>query len=322
MSTTDSNSDTALDRECPLIDGRREIQIIKARTSDVGGIPVARLLPSRKRRLIGAWCFLDHAGPSQFANDEQSLHVGPHPHTCLQTFTWMIDGDLIHRDSLGYEQRIRPGQVNLMTAGKGISHTEDSPPGEKVLHAAQLWIALPYEHRNTAPRFDHYPELPQFECGQLHCTLLVGQHSGHEAPTLTFSPLLGMDLVWTGAGTDTDTGANTQTIELRPDFEYGIVALEGAMHIDGELLETDELAYLGIKRNSVEVQTSGTGRALLIGGEPLDEGIIIWWNFVGHSRDDVEQAQIDWQQQSERFGTVVNAKGKRLEPPAIPWRRQ
>jgi len=314
MSTTDSNSATALDRECPVIDGRREIQRIAARTSDVGGIPVARMLPSRKRRLIGAWCFLDHAGPSQFASDKQSLHVGPHPHTCLQTFTWMIEGEVIHRDSLGYEQHIRPGQVNLMTAGAGISHTEDSPPGEKVLHAAQLWIALPYEHRNTEPRFDHYPELPQFDCGHLQCTLLVGQHSGHNAPTLTFSPLLGMDMVWTDDG--------THSITLRPEFEYGIVALKGTLRVDGELLETDELAYLGINRDSVELQTSGEGRALLIGGEPLDEEIIIWWNFVGHSREDVELAQNDWEQQSERFGTVANATGKRLEPPAIPWRRR
>lgn len=314
MSTTDSNSTTALDRECPLIDGRRELQRLKPRISDVGGIPVARLLPSRQRRMIGAWCFLDHAGPSEFSSDAQSLHVGPHPHTSLQTFTWMIDGEVIHRDSLGYEQRIRPGQVNLMTAGAGISHTEDSPPGEKVLHAAQLWIALPYEHRNTPPRFDHYPVLPTFSAGHLQCTLLVGDYEGHRAPTLTFSPLLGMDVEWAEAG--------SHAITLRPDFEYGIVALEGNVRIDGEQVETDELVYLGIRREHVDIETIGEGRALLIGGEPLDEEIIIWWNFVGHSREDVEQAQKDWEVQSERFGTVNNAVGKRLEPPAIPWRRR
>ncbi len=313
MSTTQAHPDTALDRDCPVIDGRRQIQRLAARISDVGGIPVARLLPQRDRRLIGAWCFLDHAGPARFAPGEPGLHVGPHPHTSLQTFTWMIAGTVMHRDSLGYEQIIRPGQVNLMTAGYGISHTEDSPEGERDLHAAQLWIALPHAYRDVPPRFDHYPELPRFRLGGLDATLLIGRYADHEAPTLSYSLLLGMDLVWSSAA--------AQRVTLDPAFEYGILPLEGALRIDGERIETDELAYLGISRAETEIETLGTGRALLIGGAPLEEEITIWWNFVGHSRTAIEQAQRDWNARDARFGDVTNAQGRRLEPPPIPWAR-
>ncbi len=314
MSTSDCDAATALDRECPTIEGQREFQRIIARTSDVGGIPVARLLPHRQRRLIGAWCFLDHAGPARFEDDQPGLVVGPHPHICLQTFTWMIAGEVLHRDSLGYEQIIRPGQVNLMTAGKGISHIEETVPGCRELHAAQLWIALPYADRFTAPRFDHYPELPRFELGELSATLLVGSYAGQQAPTLSFSPLIGMDLQWRQKG--------QQRLELNPAFEYGILPLEGGLIVDGSPLAVDELAYLGLKREAVDLEFSGGGRALLIGGEPLDAEITIWWNFVAHSKADIERAQDDWHAGHDRFGEVADARGRRLQPPDIPWRRE
>ena len=311
MSTTTADESAALDRECPIIDGRRQIQRITARTSDVGGIPVARLLPNRHRRLVGAWCFLDHAGPARFADGDAGLRVGPHPHTSLQTFTWMMAGEVVHRDSLGYEQVIRPGQVNLMTAGRGISHTETSVEGARDLHAAQLWIALPREYRDVDPRFDHYPDLPALTAGHITVTVLVGEYAGHKAPTLSYSPLLGMDLQWSRAG--------ETALELRPDFEYALLLLEGVVVVDGERFAVDELAYLGTGRDAVTLQTSGAGRALLIGGAPLDDEIIIWWNFVGHDRAAIEQAQRDWEQRAARFGDIPNAVGRRLEPPPIPW---
>lgn len=313
MSTTAADESTALDRECPVIDGRRAIQRIAARTSDVGGIPVARLLPNRDRRLVGAWCFLDHAGPARFAEDSPGLRVGPHPHTSLQTFTWMMAGEIVHRDSLGYEQVIRPGQVNLMTAGRGISHTETSVEGSRELHAAQLWIALPHAHRDVEPRFDHYPELPTPAVGHFAATVLVGEYAGHRAPTLSYSPLLGVDLVWHRDG--------ESELALRPDFEYALLPLEGGVAVDGETFEVGELAYPGIGRESVQLRTAGQGRALLVGGEPLDEEIIIWWNFVGHDRAAIEQAQREWEQGGARFGEIPDAVGRRLEPPPIPWAR-
>lgn len=313
MSTTKADSETALPRECPVIDGRREIQHIAARASDVGGIPVARALPSKSRRLIGAWCFLDHIGPTVFDTDAHGLRVGAHPHIGLQTFTWLIEGRILHRDSLGFEQEIRPGQVNLMTAGRGISHTEDSVAGATRLHGAQLWIALPYQDRDTDPRFDHYTELPRFALGDIEATLLTGEFGGHTAPTLQFCPLVGMELTW---GT-----AMRQEIEVRPEFEYGILPLAGALTVSSERLAENELAYLGISNDSVELASDGAGRALLIGGIPFDGAVTIWWNFVAHDRADIERATDDWNSHSERFGHIDAPAGGRLDAPSIPWRR-
>nr|WP_238996378.1 pirin family protein [Pluralibacter gergoviae] len=166
-------------------------QRISARVTDVGGIGVSRALPVRERRLIGAWCFLDHAGPAVFERGQEGMHVAPHPHVGLQTFTWMLDGEVLHRDSLGYRQIIRPGQVNLMTAGRGIAHSEDTAPGHTRLHAAQLWIALPDAARNMPPRFDHYPELPQWQKDAIDFTLLVGDAGGTAPRRCTSLPSSG-----------------------------------------------------------------------------------------------------------------------------------
>lgn len=313
MSTHIDDRDLASSLDCPIVEGKHRIQRIAPRTADVGGIPVNRALPSRKRRLIGAWCFLDHAGPAIFKGDSRGLQVGPHPHIGLQTFTWMIEGEVLHRDSLGSLQVIRPNQVNLMTAGRGISHTEESVEGERHLHAAQLWIALPETHRNTEPRFDHYPELPSWQIQGAELTLLIGEHDGHRAPTLAFSPLVGIDIA-----TREDT---TVSLRLRKDFEYGLLPLEGTFSIDSERFLTNELAYLGRGRNTVDVTLPAGGRAILVGGEPLDEEILIWWNFVGHSKREIADAQRDWEAGSERFGSIPAYEGQRLMPPPLPWKR-
>ncbi|MFQ2761950.1 pirin family protein [Aeromonas caviae] len=142
-------------------------QRIASRLTDVGGIPVTRAIPVKERRTIGPWCFLDHIGPTRFAPGAPGMDVGPHPHIALQTFTWMLEGEILHRDSLGSKQVIRPGQVNLMTAGRGIAHTEESVPNQPDLHAAQLWIALPEADQHTPPRFDHYPTLPRWQQGEI-----------------------------------------------------------------------------------------------------------------------------------------------------------
>ena len=153
----------------------RPLERIAPRAADLGdGLVVRRVLPTRQRRMVGAWCFLDHAGPIDFAPGG-GMHVAAHPHTCLQTFTWLIEGEVLHRDSLGNEQVIRPGQVNLMTAGHGIVHTEDSAPGARRLHAAQLWIALPPELADCPPAFEHYPDLPRWQDAGCTLTLLAGR---------------------------------------------------------------------------------------------------------------------------------------------------
>lgn len=285
---------------------------LSARKAEIGGgIAVARLLPSQARRTIGAWCFLDHAGPATFPSGS-GLRVGPHPHTGLQTFTWMLDGEVLHRDSLGNEQLIRPGQVNLMTAGHGISHTEESPAVETRAHAAQLWIALPATHANSAPAFTHYPHLP---CWRPHrsCTftLLAGGYDDLQAPVTTYTPLVGLDLL---------AEQNTElTLSLNPVFEYGLLPLTGTAILAGESFAADELAYLAPGHDRFVVKLAADTRALLIGGEPFGENITIWWNFVGPNKEYVAQARNDWATSNPRFGQVHGFDGPRLTAPAVPW---
>ena len=210
---------------------------IGAHCADLGnGMLVRRARPNRQQRMVGAWCFLDHAGPVDFAPG-QGMHVGAHPHTGLQTFTWLIEGEVRHRDSLGNEQIIRPGQVNLMTAGRGIAHTEDSVVDGQRLHAAQLWIALPPEAEDCAPNFAHYPDLPRWQEGGAQLTLLAGSYGEHTAPTRLYSPLFGLDI--------TCDAATAVNLQQDPDFEYGLLPLAGEAAIGEEVLRTDEFAYLG-----------------------------------------------------------------------------
>ncbi|ABM01744.1 pirin family protein [Shewanella amazonensis] len=282
------------------------------RTSDVGGIPVARAIPQKARRLIGPWCFLDHLGP---ISGPATVNVGEHPHTALQTFTWMMAGEILHRDSLGSAQVIRPGQVNLMTAGHGIAHTEESLPNQTHLHAAQFWIALPAAHKDTAPRFDHYPTLPRWQDAGANFTLLVGDWGNHRSPVLHFSPILGLEIFHSA-----DTGAPvTLTLPLEPTFEYGLMPLEGSFQLAGESFSDNQLAFVNRGETSVTIRLQAGCRLLLIGGEPLTDDITIWWNFVGHSKADIAEAQAQWLAQDPRFGPVTGYQGQRLEPPPIPW---
>lgn len=281
---------------------------ISAKIGDVGGIPVARAIPQTQRRLIGPWCFLDHIGP---VTHGPAMNVGPHPHIGLQTFTWMLEGEILHKDSLGSHQVIRPRQVNLMTAGHGIAHTEESPAGNTSMHAVQLWIALPKADKDTAPRFDHYPNLPTWRESDVEFTLLIGQWQTQQAPTLCFSPIVALDIF-----------ATTQThitLPLNANFEYGLMPLEGYFQLDGEQFTDNNLAFLGAQREHISLTLEAGCRLLLIGGAPLADPVTIWWNFVGHSKADINQAQTDWETNSPRFGPVPNYKGDRLVPPAIPW---
>ena len=292
------------------------LQRITARSADIGGgIAVQRVLPTRQRRSIGAWCFLDHAGPAHF-EPGGGMRVAPHPHIGLQTFTWMIAGEVLHRDSLGNEQRIRPGEVNLMTAGHGISHTEESLDDERQLHAAQLWIALPPEAADCAPAFDHHPELPRWDEAGCAFTLLAGEWGGRRAPARLYSPLVALDLH--------APAASTLTLALQPDFEYGVLVLEGEARLGGEHFAKDELAFSPAGARTLELQLGAGTRAILIGGEPRQGEIVIWWNFVGHDRESVARACADWEREraaggGERFGRVEGFDGEALAAPPVPW---
>ena len=211
------------------------------------GFEIRRALPNRHRRMVGAWCFFDHAGPADYPAGK-GITIGPHPHIGLQTFSWMIEGTILHTDSLGYRQWIKPGQVNLMTAGRGISHAEESPadaPGRFQL--AQLWIALPKEESEREPSFHHYPDLPVLERGGFRITVLAGTFAGERAPAEVFSPLVGVDLACTGP-------ART-ALPLDPAFEYGVMVLEGTAQVAGESLSPGALLYFGVGRDRLAIET-------------------------------------------------------------------
>ena len=289
----------------------RQIEKIKARVADLGnGMVIRRALPSRQRRMVGAWCFLDHAGPIDFAPGH-GMNVGAHPHTALQTFTWLIEGEVLHRDSLGNVQVIRPGQVNLMTAGRGVVHTEESPAGERRLHAAQLWIALPPALGDCEPAFEHYPDLPRWTQDGCTLTLLAGAHGGQRSPVRLHSPLLGLELH--------ASASSRLVVPLQPGFEHGILVLDGEARIGGERFVREELADLGRGRDVVELELAPGSRLLLLGGEPFAAEILMWWNFVGFSKDGIARAQRDWESGSPRFGAVAGHDGPRLVAPPLPW---
>jgi hypothetical protein len=285
------------------------VERLEAQRATVGeGFEIRRALPNRHRRMVGAWCFLDHAGPATYAAGG-GLTIGPHPHIGLQTFSWMIEGRILHTDSLGYRQWIHPGQVNLMTAGRGISHAEDSP-GDQAgrFQLAQLWIALPDAERHREPSFHHYPELPVLERGGFRITVLAGSFAGARAPAEVYSPLVGVDLASAGA-------ARTE-LALDPAFEHGVMALEGEVTVGGEPLAAGTLLYFGTGRDRLGIETASAARLLLIGGVPFGEEVLLWWNFVARTYGEMEQATRDWQE-GDRFGEVVGARGARLVAPEL-----
>ncbi len=273
------------------------------------GLAIRRALPNRARRKIGAWCFLDHAGPTTI-HSHREFRVGPHPHIGLQTFSWMIAGEILHRDSLGYEQVLRPGQVNLMTAGNGISHSEEALPITEPmqLHLAQLWIALPDTHRQMPPAFQHYPVLPVFEQGGFQHTLLTGELAGHTSPVQVHTPLLGVDLTCAGTA---DTA-----LALNAAFEHGALVLDGQVTIDGEALESGTLLYLSPGRTQVHIRANSSARLLFLGGETFDEPVLLWWNFVARHEAEIIQATDDWNN-TDRFGEVQGYEGERLIAPSV-----
>lgn len=291
------------------------LQRLEARNSMLGeGMLIRRALPHRERRMIGAWCFLDHAGPVDVSHG-QGMRVGPHPHIGLQTFSWLIEGEVLHRDSLGYEQLLLPGQVNLMTAGQGISHSEESPTQRSTnLQLAQLWIALPDSHRHMPPAFEHYPVLPRCGFGGFETTLLVGEMGPQTSPVQVFSPLLAIDLACSAAANG--------TLPLRTDFEHGLMVLEGSVQVGvpdlpSQTLEAGTLLYLAPGSTELNISSSGAGRVLLIGGEPFKEEVLLWWNFVGRTRDEIAAATESWNAHTA-FGEVKGYIGDALPAPSVP----
>ena len=284
---------------------------IAAKMGTVGTrLDVRRMLPHARRRQIGPWTFLDHFGPADLAATD--FDVAPHPHTGLSTVTWVVEGEILHKDSLDSEQIIRPGQLNWMTAGRGISHSEEVPKGASGnIHGVQLWLAMPDSHRHSEPSFEHFAELPRWEAPGAVGTVLAGSANGLTSPARTHSPLVGLDIERFEKG--------TTTVPLNPAFEHGVMVAHGSARVDGKVLGVGELAYLGMARQTVDIETPGAAKIVIVGGEPLGEDILLWWNFVARSQAEVVQWRAEWEAAGERFGSVDRYEGRRrLTAPPIP----
>ncbi|MEZ5191592.1 MAG: pirin family protein [Nocardioides sp.] len=281
------------------------LQVLQPREVPLGGpraMRVRRTLPARGRTLIGAWCFVDHYGPDDVAAT-RGMSVAPHPHTGLQTVSWLFTGEIEHRDSAGHPAFVRPGELNLMTAGRGISHTEVSTQRTRVLHGVQLWLALPDADRHVPPGLQHHvPERVRRDGWSLR--VFLGSLDGVTAPVPTYTPLLGAELVL--------DAAVTVTVELDPAFEHGVLVDGGTLLVGGEQLTEHRLGYLGPGRSRLELQAVGDEPVrLLLPGAPFGEKIVMWWNFVGRSHDEIAAFRAVWQAQITRDGEVVT-DGRRV----------
>ncbi|MFJ4781900.1 pirin family protein [Streptomyces sp. NPDC088794] len=270
---------------------------------------VRRLLPNLGRRMVGAWCFVDHYGPDDIA-DESGMQVPPHPHMGLQTVSWLHDGEVLHRDSTGSLQTIRPRELGLMTSGRAISHSEESPrPHARLLHGAQLWVALPDGHRHTDPRFEHHAELPVVTAPGLKATLILGDLDGATSPGTTYTPIVGADLTLAG-------GADVR-VPLERDFEYAVLAMSGETRVDGVPLLPGSMLYLGCGRDELPVRAESDAGLMLLGGEPFEEELIMFWNWIGRTQQEIEQARADWMT-GTRFGEVKGYDGDPIPAPELP----
>ncbi|NKX55633.1 pirin family protein [Arthrobacter mobilis] len=304
---------------------RPAVQVLAPREVPLGGLramPVRRTLPQRERSLIGPWCFLDHYGPDD-VRATGGMRLPPHPHTGLQTVSWLFSGEIEHRDSAGYHALVRPGQLNLMTAGRGISHSEVSTAATSVLHGAQLWLALPDRERFTDPGFEHYA--PPAVAGEgFELRVFIGSLAGSSSPVRTFSPVLGAEVL-------VDAGA-TVPLAVDPAFEHGVLVDAGSPAVNGQPVARAELAYLPPGGQELVLAAGDEPvRVLLLGGQPLGETIVMWWNFVGRSHEEVVQYRANWQAQigaeppgpplpaaQSQFGTVTGNTMDPLPAPALP----
>src|SRR6478609_4853633 len=325
--------------------GHGPVEILEHRDVPLGGtraMQVRRTIPQRARSLVGAWCFLDHYGPDPLpaiGDGTDGMQVPPHPHTGLQTVTWLFAGEILHRDAVGSLQTVRSGELNLMTAGRGISHSEESPRGERppVLHGVQLWVALPGDRLADPPAFEHHADLPVAVDGGARVQVFVGALTVAgtvlRSPATAYTPLVGAQL-------DLEPGARV-TVDVDPSFEHGLLVDDGAVRLEHEEVPVASLGYVAPGRSTLTVEAGpdGPARAVLVGGEPFAEDVVMWWNFVGRSHEDVARAREAWQAQlvvtggdgpnhggtryadgarDGRFGEVVGYDGGPLPAPALP----
>ncbi|MFJ6440744.1 pirin family protein [Streptomyces sp. NPDC091649] len=270
---------------------------------------VRRLLPNLGRRMVGAWAFVDHYGPDDIA-DEPGMQVPPHPHMGLQTVSWLHDGEVLHRDSLGSLQTVRPRELALMTSGRAISHSEESPKEHaRLLHGAQLWVALPEAHRHVEPHFQHHADLPVVTAPGLSATVILGELDGAASPGTAYTPIVGADVTLTG-------GAEAR-LPLDPDFEYAVLSMSGEAEVDGVPVLPGSMLYLGCGRTELPLRAVSDAGLMLLGGEPFEEELVMFWNWIGRSQEDIAQARADWMN-GTRFGEVQGYDGPPIPAPELP----
>jgi hypothetical protein len=289
-----NEADNADPADCPPVE-----TVIVPRSRDLGGFDVRRALPSTKRQMIGPFIFFDQMGPATF-DAGKGIDVRPHPHIGLSTVTWLIEGEILHRDSVGSIQPIRPGAVNWMTAGSGIAHSERTPDALRAdgakLYGLQTWLALPKKHEETAPRFEHFAadRLPTIEGEGVTATLVAGTGWGKRSPVGVFSETLYAD-IRLAAGA---------TLTVPPEHEErGIYVLTGEIEIAGDRFEAGSLVVLRPDR-PVDIHARDAAHIMALGGESADGPRHIWWNFVSSSAERMEQAKADWK--AGRFDPVVD----------------
>ncbi len=304
-----------------LLAHRPGVEVIEARDVPLGGpraMTVHRTLPTRERTMVGAWCFADHYGPDD-VSATGGMNVPPHPHTGLQTVSWLFEGEIEHRDSAGVVAMVLPGELNLMSAGHGISHSEVSTPQTRRLHGVQLWVALPDRARNGHNGFQHYTppliELPGVRAGGPGGTakVFIGELAGSTAEITTATPLLGAELIL-------EPGARI-TLAVNPDFEHGVLVDTERLLLDGVALTRSDLGYTppGLGGIRLHNPTDLPARAVLLGGVPFDEDVIMWWNFMGRTHEEIVAYREEWQARAERFGTVSGwGEDEYIPAPPLP----
>jgi hypothetical protein len=292
--------------------GTPQVQVLAPRAVPLGGpraMTVRRTLPHRERSFVGAWCFVDHYGPDDVARTG-GMKVPPHPHTGLQTLSWLFSGTIEHRDSGGVHAIVKPGEVNLMTAGHGIAHSEVTTPTTTQLHGVQLWIALPTADRDAPRNFQHHRPEPVELARGVHARILVGDLAGAGSPVHSFTPLVGAQL-------DLAAGA-TCTLPVDASDEHGLLVDMGAVRFGGMPLARGQLGILDSGRREVTLHATRATRALLLGGAPFEERIVMWWNFVARTHEEIAHARQQWQERADRFGVVEGYAGSRLDAPPLP----
>jgi redox-sensitive bicupin YhaK (pirin superfamily) len=301
------------DRLTPDI-GVSTIEVKEGRQTRIGEMGILRVLPTKQRRTVGPWCFVDLMSPDD-VHRPPPLEIGPHPHIGLSTVTWLFSGSALHSDSLGTEQAIKPGELNLMTAGHGIAHAEEGLETESAaatggIMGVQMWLAQPDATRNGGSGFQHHKELPVADLGTGEARILIGDFGGQTSPARFDHPALGLDL----------SIVSPTTLDLDPTFETAVVPIDRPVKVEDAIVEPGALALVPVGHGSLRLETqSGRGRIMVLGGRPLGEEVKMWWNFVARSNEEITEAWTDWQSHNtDRFGPVPS-RLDRIEAPRPPW---